>query len=264
MHPARKHPHGALLVVTVILVASPGSAACDGAKAPQTPLPVALEQTVRVPVPGPDALCRDVADVRVCWSAAGCEAGCVVPRAVPEGVPPRSGHRCAPASGQPGAFRCEPRALAASGFRCQAGQCTQAFMHLPDASEWECIDDLGALRCRRVAAAAGVPEGAPAPSFVCGARAAGDGELICVDFSPDVPDSEHRTCRVAHAFGRLQRVCRRGAGGGLGAECERPGACPDGTDCVAGRCLPPRPAPNCWYDRDCPLGARCRFGTCTS
>lgn len=210
--------------------------------------------------------CHEVGSTRACWTAHGrCAAGCVVDRTLPPEPPPASGTRCYATAA--GTFHCEPRSLRSAPFKCEDAQCLQPWVALPDPGEWQCIADQGALRCRRVAAAAGLPETGFEPTFICGSRRVGRAEPICVDLAPGlppIPTAAGVTCHVQYARGHLQRLCKPSNNTRyLGALCEHDADCPQGSACRDQRCLPPHPHPNCWHDDDCPKTERCRFGSCS-
>jgi hypothetical protein len=137
---------------------------------------------------------------------------------------------------------------------------------LPDSGEWECADFAGIVVCRGGVGTAVVPPGASEPGFVCGPRRgaqAAPGERVCVDLSPDFPDggAEEQRCRF-ETDGALFRVCAADASArAAGDRCGPSRGCDTGLSCIEGRCLPRRPEPACWLDRDCDKGA-CRFGSC--
>jgi len=137
---------------------------------------------------------------------------------------------------------------------------------MPDNGEWECVEIAGAVVCRALADAAGIPSGITDPAFACGARAV-HGERICVDLSPDPPPSrpaglDSWSCRVTYDSGSAARVCTSSKELRVGGACADASDCPAATACVGGRCLPEEPKPACWFDQDCGQGARCRYGSC--
>jgi hypothetical protein len=101
--------------------------------------------------------------------------------------------------------------------------------------------------------------------WLCGARrGAGEGERICVDIDPDRPElASHRHCRFELHFGVQRRSCTPGKASIVGDACTDAAACPAGSSCEAGVCLPARPEPACWLDGDCGDGSRCVLGTCS-
>jgi hypothetical protein len=220
-------------------------------------------------------VCLDVGETRACWGGDCAEQGCVVPRPLPDAPLPPSGFRC---RGQGAARVCEARARQAGAFACDGGTCVQHRARTPDNGEWECVDASGGVYCRNVVSAAGVADGALDGAFVCGVReravrgasdasehAEGRAERICVDFSPDLPpDAGRFACRVSYMAGVPERVCTRAAAARLGDACTASGDCPRGAACVTGRCIPPRPKPACWFDRDCGAQRVCRFGSCVA
>ncbi|MET0343421.1 MAG: hypothetical protein ABW252_20590 [Polyangiales bacterium] len=223
---------------------------------------------VRAPLPAPapsdhGALCLDVGAVRACWDARAplpCREGrCLVPRPPAPHALDAASLRCA---GLGSARRCDERARDASAFACAGSTCVQERARAPDNAEWECAEVDGAMVCRRVAAAAGIPDGATDPAFVCGVRTR-DGARVCVDFAPDRPPVfAGFRCTVAYAGGTRRRTCRASERLSVGDACTADAACPRDALCVEGRCLPPPPAPTCWLDADCADGARCRWGSC--
>jgi hypothetical protein len=220
------------------------------------------------PVPSPadgdrGVLCLDVADVRACWGDGtgdeSCRSGtCLVPRPLPSSPVPPSGFRCA---GQRSQRSCVTRAWQGAPFTCDQDRCVQSRLRTPDNGEWECVEMGGAVICRFLAEAAGIPRGPREAGFVCGDRA-GHGELICVDLSPDPPPLGSWSCRVTYDSGSATRVCTAARDPKFGDPCASNGACPAGAWCVGGRCLPEQPQPACWFDQDCGQNAQCRYGSC--
>lgn len=217
--------------------------------------------------PGRDdrgALCLDVADVRACWGDAAdsdkCRSGtCFVRRPLPAAPAPPSGFRC---RGQRGDRSCVTRVLDGPPFVCDQNRCVQAPPRMPDNGEWECVEMAGAVICRSLAEAAGIPRGPEDAAFVCGTRA-GHGERICVDLSPDPPPGlASWGCRVTYDRGSAARVCTATNEPRVGGSCTSDANCPAAVPCVGGRCLPDQPKPACWFDQDCGRGARCRYGSC--
>jgi hypothetical protein len=206
------------------------------------------------------ASCSDVAELRVCWGGARCgPLGCLVPRPLPASPAPDSGFRCA---GQRQARHCEARTDRASAFACTNERCVQHRPRTPDAGEWNCVDSAGAVYCRHVVDAAGIPNGPRDPGYVCGARR-GTGEEICVDLSPDTPPGKGPwACSTRYTAGVAERHCVCADAPRLGMTCQGAHSCPSGAACVQGHCLPGAPVGNCWLDGDCGE-ALCRFGTCT-
>lgn len=208
--------------------------------------------------------CLDVGDVRACWGehvgGEGCVgATCLVGRPLPDVPMPPSGFRC---SGQRSARSCVSRAWNGAPFVCQKDRCVQSPLRMPDNGEWECVEIAGAVVCRALSEAAGIPSGTTDPAFVCDARVA-HGERICVDLSPDPPPGlDSWSCRVAYDGGAAARVCIPSKESRIGSACVATSDCPDAAACVGGRCLPEAPKPGCWFDQDCGQGARCRYGSC--
>lgn len=207
-------------------------------------------------------LCSDVGALRVCWESA-CPGGvCVEPRPVPAGLAPSGGFRC---HGRGRQRRCESRRAQAGPFHCDdQGSCVQHHARAPDDGEWECVETHGVVQCRSAGDAAGIGSGPTDAGYLCGPRrGAHAGERICVDFAPDPPsDGAGWSCTVRYQSGRAERVCRQSEQARVGDRCTRADACPGGTGCVSGFCLPPRPEPACWFDADCGASSRCRFGSC--
>jgi len=149
-------------------------------------------------------------------------------------------------------------------FECSGEGCIQRYPRLPDQGFWECVDDEGVVVCHGGEPAAGVHAADPDPGWLCGARRGAEGERVCVDASPDLPDGAARgyACDYEHSPGE-QRRCNAVEGAPpLGAPCDGGGACVRGMACAGGRCLPRVLRPECWLDRDCGDGRWCRFGTC--
>jgi len=206
--------------------------------------------------------CLDVADTRVCWGGPCGEVGCIVPRPGDTALVPPSGFRCA---GQGRARTCQARAAQAGPFVCAGTRCVQEHPRVPDNGEWDCVDIAGVVYCRKVVAAAGVLAGPLEPGFACGTRRGeGHGELICVDFAPDpAPLRVPYACSIGYSRGVAERVCAPSSARRVGAACDGDSACPAGTRCVGGRCLPGYPRPACWLDGDCDGAQKCHFGSCT-
>lgn len=200
--------------------------------------------------------CADLGDARVCWPDR--QSPTLVKRPLPPGPPPAAGWRC---QGGGAARACVDRARGGGPFTCEGDRCTQARPRLPDDGEWECVDLDGVVVCRGGAAPAGVVSGPPDPGWSCGDRRTAVAERVCVDLAPDLPRGVARG--FACSFDRGQsgaRTCVKKEGApAIGAAC---GACPRGARCVQGRCLPLRPAPDCWVDIDCGPGGACLLGTC--
>jgi hypothetical protein len=259
----------ALVALALAALSAVGACRRAPATAPAAPR---LETPIPVPATEPRLPCADVGTLRVCWSDG--RVATLVPRLVPaRAASSPLGWRCS----WPGPARlCVDRRADAPGFSCVGDRCTQAHARRPDDGEWTCVDTAGAEVCESAGRAAGVAAAAPDAAWICGARrgatssgrsprgaGAASETHICVDFSPDLPDGDIAAwhCRAENGPSPV-RVCERGAGpGALGVACDRARPCVDGALCVAGRCVPARPAPSCWLDDDCPGGA-CRFGTC--
>jgi hypothetical protein len=156
----------------------------------------------------------------------------------------------------------------APAFACDGGRCVQRAPRMPDDGEWACADSGGPVVCVGGERAAGVAAAPPDPAWRCGARAGanadGLGRRICVDLAPDFPDGRMAgwRCSTLHD-GPLRRVCDRDpAVHTLADACDDRRPCLDGAWCAEGRCRPERRQPDCWLDRDCGTGLRCRFGSC--
>jgi hypothetical protein len=209
-------------------------------------------------------LCLDVGEVRACWGdhsgGEGCASGtCRVHRPLPDGPAPPSGFRC---SGQRSERSCVTRAWHGAPFECQKEHCLQSPLRMPDNGEWECVEMAGAVICRSLSQAAGIPPGALDASFVCGARI-GHGEPVCVDLSPDPPPGlDSWSCRVTYDGGAPARTCTASKEPHIGGQCASVSDCPVATACIGERCLPDQPKPGCWFDQDCGQGARCHYGSC--
>lgn len=206
---------------------------------------------------GGDA-CADIGENRVCWRGASAD---LVPRALPAGPVSSQGFRC----GGAGAERvCEDRARNGSAFECGKTRCLQERPRMPDDGEWECVELSGIVYCHSRGVLAGAASGPMDLGWQCGARrGGGEGERICVDLDPDRPPlATHRQCSFELRFGMQQRSCAATKGLIAGDACDGASACPDGTHCEAGLCLPARPDPACWLDRDCGAGSRCSLGSC--
>jgi hypothetical protein len=164
---------------------------------------------------------------------------------------------------------CEDRLRNASSFVCDKQQCTQRDPRWPDDGEWECVEMDGVMLCHSLSAAAGVAAGKPDLGWVCGARrGARAGERVCIDLAPDRPEGKEDWYCVFQYVSEPAVKCTAGKGAdskvvaGIGAVCLQESACPQGAQCIGGRCLPPRPEPACWLDADCGNQARCLWGTC--
>jgi len=246
--------------------------ACDA-----EPPPRELRTLHPAPAHAARGSCADVLDTRVCWDAE-CPAGaCVVERVLPA-VPAPSplGWRCIENAVE---RVCLDRARGVGPFTCAGDRCTQLHPRLPGDGEWTCAELAGATLCVGGVGPAGVVPAQAEPGFICGERrqaaaashadtgpgsvATGRGETVCVDLSPDFPDSSPRgwRCRFEHERG-VRRICEKGeTAGALGASCSASAPCIDGLICAASRCVPHRPEVSCWLDTDCASGA-CRLGTC--
>jgi hypothetical protein len=217
-------------------------------------VPVSSPPVWPAPTQGEGEPCADVGQLRACWEGGG-------PRLVARPLPARAassalGWRCL---GDGARRACVDRLREAAAFACARDRCVQRHPRQPDDGEWSCLDMAGATMCLGADAAAGVLPG-PTAGWMCGARR--DGQRVCVDLSPDFPDGAAAgwRCRYERAPASA-RVCERADVHVLGDRCAAGQPCVDGSRCVGGRCLPPRPRPSCFEDADCP-GSACRFGTC--
>ncbi|MFO0572264.1 MAG: hypothetical protein U0263_41970 [Polyangiaceae bacterium] len=220
------------------------------------PGPAKLENRRAIAAPAPADVgegCIDVAAVRACFAPSG-PVG--VPRPMPAEPTPR-GYRC---WGSGAERKCEDRGWQSGAFACTGELCTQATPRLPDDGEWECADLEGVVVCHGGRAPAGVTPGAPDVGWICGPRRGVDGEKVCVDFAPDRPEPEPWACRFQYEPGVPRRACRKGGVGPVGRACGK--GCPLGSVCSSGHCLPLKPDPSCWLDRDCGGGQKCALGTC--
>jgi hypothetical protein len=143
---------------------------------------------------------------------------------------------------------------------------------MPDDDEWECVDIEGVAYCHRTAFASAVVSGPRDLGWVCGQRRGSAGEPVCVDLSPDRPDARGYRCTFQYSKFYPTRICVRSDAPSVGGSCvagaaaDAKGRCPADAECVAGRCVPPAPRPDCWIDSDCGgagKGGRCRWGSCT-
>lgn len=222
-----------------------------------------------LPEPGPlmaapmadpaKALCVDVGEQHVCWSA----DGVVVrgPRALPDVAAPFGGYRC---GGQGPSRVCEARTQNSPVFVCEHGACLEQRPRMPDLGEWECVELEGVVLCHERGAAAGIARGPLELGWICGRVGAEPArERVCVDLDADRPSDTMRfSCRFEHAFGLLRRRCVAASGPQLADACTSDAACPAAMSCEQGLCLPARPDPHCWLDRDCAGSERCQRGTC--
>lgn len=205
-----------------------------------------------------EGVCSDIGDKRVCWRDAAVE---IVARAVPRVPAPPLGFRCGGAGNK---RMCEDRARNGGAFECGTTRCLQERPRMPDDGEWECVELSGAVYCHSRGPVAGMAPGPMDLGWLCGARrGATDGERICVDLDPDRPAlATHRACRFELHFGVQRRSCTPGDTPIIGDACAGSAACPSGSHCQKGLCLPARPQPGCWLDGDCGDGQRCVLGSC--
>jgi len=210
----------------------------------------------------PGQTCSDLGALRVCWR--GSEPT-VAPRVLPSAPVPPQGWRC----GGEGRERvCEDRSRNASGFDCGTQRCLQARPRMPDDGEWECVEISGVVFCHSRGEGAGMQAGPSDLGWLCGPRrgAAAPGERVCVDFDADRPSGAPlmaQRCSFELHFGTPQRSCTAAPTLRVGSPCSAASSCPDGSRCSAGACLPERPEPGCFFDKDCGDDhARCVFGSC--
>jgi hypothetical protein len=225
--------------------------------------------------------CADVGDACACWGSGAtggeCRDGaCVVPRPTPPDAAPAMGWRC---DGQGAARVCEDRRRNGSSFACDAvGSCVQPEPRMPDDNEWECVDIDGVAYCHLTARASAVVPGPPDLGWICGTRRGHSGEPVCVDLSPDRPDARGYKCTFVYSKFYPTRVCVRSDAPQVGGACvvgdgapaaspqrgQHEAGCPADATCIAGRCVPPAPKPDCWIDSDCGSRERCRWASCTA
>jgi len=214
------------------------------------------------------AICADMGAIRACWGSSdggGTGRGGAerfwLPRPLPRGPAPPDGFRC---GGMGNDRTCEDRRRNGGPFACDAERCVQARPRMPDDGEWECVEMEGIVFCHSRGDAAGIAPGPPDIGWLCGARhGTAQGERVCVDLDPDRPSAaDPRRCVFDYPSGAAQRVCTRASGPFAGGACGGARSCPRGMSCVSERCLPPGPAPSCWFDKDCEGGTHCRWGTC--
>lgn len=247
--------HRALSLAIALVACSPRHAPAPASHVVVAPSSVAASAPADI-----GEQCADVGQVRACWSDTkrrDCDNGvCLVPRPLPD-APHVGRWRC---SGSGKKRVCRDGALDASRFVCHGAIRIERTPHLPDDGQWECAAFDGAVLCHFLAPAAGIIAGPPDPAFFCGPRRGHPGERVCVDFSPDMPGPGAWHCHFKHVGSVVERRCERGGHAPLGGSCS--GGCENGSTCVAGHCLPQRPHPGCWFDKDCGQGARCELGSC--
>jgi hypothetical protein len=216
-------------------------------------------------------LCLNVGFARACWSAPATGPDCAfetcsIPRVDLARPTPRGTWRC---SGRGDRYACRLR-YDVGPFECDGDRCVQKHHRLPGDGEWECLDDSGAVVCLGSTEAAGVSPAKPTPGFVCGPRRSGKpGERVCVDFDSDVPEGSAQAggttpwvCAFEYFKAPRRECVKKRDARRLGDSCSEAAQCPNGSQCVAGKCLPPRPTPECWLDADCGGDDSCRFGSC--
>jgi hypothetical protein len=242
-----------LRLIGVLLIAT--TAACK--QAPQPTTSTATRSVAPAPQDG-DRVCSDLGAKRVCWQG---DTAQLVPRTLPSGATPAHGFRC---GGTGRARTCEDRTRNASAFACGTQRCLQERPRMPDDGEWECVEISGVVFCRSRSLTAGMQAGPMDLGWTCGERRGGAaGERICVDLDADRPDdASRRHCRFEAHVGMPQRSCTSDRAPLVGDACSGDGGCPRGSRCQAGLCLPARPEPACWLDRDCGEDLRCVFGSC--
>jgi hypothetical protein len=140
---------------------------------------------------------------------------------------------------------------------------------MPDDGEWECVEISGVVYCHSRGSVAGMPDGPADLGWLCGPRRGSrTGERVCVDFDADRPPqgalaaAPALQCRFEAHFGAPRRSCTPATKLQVGSACTAASACPEGSRCSAGLCLPERPEPACFFDRECGARARCVFGSC--
>ncbi|MBI4512236.1 MAG: hypothetical protein HY698_21565 [Deltaproteobacteria bacterium] len=257
---AAKAAAGAKVAMTAVIAAGTVAlatlaTACAGTERSGVP---PTEGTLEWAAPAVDVgdACADVGSLRVCW---GCGSGaCASPRPLPKRPAPADGWRC---QGRGPNRTCVDRRMGAGRFLCEGDTCLQRHPRLPGDGVWECVDQDGVVVCRSASTAAGVVPALPDPGWTCGRRR-GDAKnaRICVDLAPDLPNGATSgfRCKFDHARG-LRRLCTRDpASPKVGGPCP----CPEGVSCVSGRCIPAKPAADCWLPKDCGPGMTCRHGTC--
>lgn len=235
-----------------------------GCRESAPPITRALAREPAPEASAPGEVCADIAETRVCWRG---ETPVVVPRTLPEPsrpAPPQ-GWRC----GGDGRERtCEDRARNGGAFDCGTQRCLQAHPRMPDDGEWECVEISGVVYCHSRGEAAGMQAGPSDLGWLCGPRHGGAaGERVCVDLDADRPPASARAggeqqCRFEARFGAPQRSCTPARGVQLGSACTAASVCPEGTHCLEDLCLPERPEPSCFFDRDCGANRRCVLGSC--
>lgn len=137
---------------------------------------------------------------------------------------------------------------------------------MPDDGEWECVEISGVVFCHSRGEGAGMQPGPLDLGWLCGPRRGASGQRVCIDFDADRPSGAHaelaQRCRFEPRFGMPRRSCTPEPALRVGSPCSPTATCPDGSRCSAGLCLPERPDPGCFFDRDCGDGARCVLGSC--
>ncbi len=228
-------------------------------------LSVNLRESVRgllAPSRDRSGLCRDIGSVRVCWGRVGGEGPLAEARPLPWLLDSPQ-LRCV-GGGQE--RRCLPRFAGVGRFLCQGASCVQKHPRLPDAAEWSCADQNGAVVCRDAGDSAVSSRTLPDATWLCGQRR-NMLERLCVSFDPDYPDAagaQFWNCRF-EALPNVARICTRvNQATSLGAPCgkELP-VCPSGAVCASEVCVPAVAVAECWLDTDCGAGESCRFGACT-
>ena len=239
-----------------MLLAAAG--ACRDSAAPTT------HALTRYPAPEawtPGQVCSDLGAARVCWRGG---TSMLVPRVLPNAPVPPEGWRC---GGDGRERECEDRTRNASRFDCGTQRCLQVRPRMPDDGEWECVEISGVVFCHSRGEGAGMQAGPMDLGWLCGPRrGAAPDERVCVDFDADRPSGAQAAlaerCRFEPHWGTPRRSCTPAQTLRVGSPCSRASVCPDGSQCSAGLCLPGRPSPGCFFDRDCDDGARCVFGSC--
>ena len=133
---------------------------------------------------------------------------------------------------------------------------------MPDDGEWECVEIGGVGYCHGRGALAGSVDGPLDLGWRCGPRRGQPAERICVDLDGDRPPGADYACRYELQWGTARRSCQPATAAFVGSRCDAARACPSGSECREGVCLPALPEPACWLDGDCGDRARCVFGSC--
>jgi hypothetical protein len=247
---------------TLALTLAPALVACERDDTARTHA-ASVGRAWSAPAADVGVACSDVGLLRVCWDEQGRPS--VVERTLPpRAAPTRLGFRC---QGQGGARTCEARDDVGP-FACDGATCVQHAPRQPDDGQWQCTDDSAATVCIGAEPPAGVAETAVASGWVCGTRKRAPprdppDRRVCVDLSPDFPGGSPagQRCRWSYERGPTRTCTLDPREHALGDPCDAKAPCVVGALCVSGRCVPPRPRPECAFDSDC-NGDACRFGSC--